>query len=39
MKRQNKKRRRDIIVWTVLAIVALLYFTGTPSNLIVDLLW
>jgi len=38
MKNKNRKRRRDIIVWTVLAIVALLYFTGTPSNLIIDLL-
>jgi restriction system protein len=37
MKIPSKKNRKDIVVVSVMAIIVLLYFTGTPSNLIVDL--
>jgi HJR/Mrr/RecB family endonuclease len=37
MKIPNKKNRKDLIVGSIIAIIALLYFTDTSSNLIVDL--
>lgn len=38
MKRPNRILRKNIIIGSIFVIVALLYLTGTPSNLIIELI-
>ena len=37
MKNSSKKYRKDIIIVSIIALVALFYYTGAPSTVIIDL--